>query len=254
MTSSEQLERALRRAAREPGALPALYRILLRSRVFVLVVAPQGAIPTIWNSKIVAWIRSDEVKVIPCFTTKKQAIRAAESYQHPYEVDIRSLFEANRECGFHLNPNSNFDLQLSSGHVTCLLTHGTISHDVSKFDVGQDAAIRKLVEEPDSVTSALTVLFAEHANVEQAYFYELEQMSSGTRSVVVAIVAGAYNDSLVHAISTVLIGSYTGTLPVDACFMQPGGMTLEFVKRANIAPFYDRRWGARMIDPVVRRQ
>jgi hypothetical protein len=254
MTSSEQLERALRRAAREPGALPALYRILLRSRVFVLVVAPQGAIPTIWNSKIVAWIRSDEVNVIPCFTTKTQAIRAAESYQHPYEVDIRSLFEANRECGFHLNPNSDFDLQLSSEHVTRLLTHGTISHDVSKFDVGQDITIRKLVEEPVSVTSALTVLFAENANVEQAYLYELEQMIRGTRSVVVAIVAGNYNDSLVHEISTVLIGSYTGILPVDTCFMQPSGMALEAVKRAQILPFYDRSWGGRLIDADARLQ
>lgn len=254
MTSSEQLERALRRAAREPGARPALYRILLRSRVFVLVVAPQGAIPTIWNSKIVAWIRSDEVNVIPCFTTKKQAIRAAESYQHPYEVDIRSLFEANRECGFHLNPNSDFDLQLSSEHVTRLLTHGTISHDVSKFTMDQGVAISRLIEEPVNVASALTVLFAEHGNVDQAYFYEIEQMDSGARSLVVAIVASNYNESLAHEISTVLIGSYTGTLPVDTCFMQPGGMTLELVKRASITPFYDRSWGARMIDPDARWQ
>lgn len=222
--------------------------------MFVLVVAPQGAIPTIWNSKIVAWIRSDKVNVIPCFTAKKQAIRAAESYQHPYEVDIRGLFEANRECGFHLNPNSDFDLQLSSDHVTCLLTHGTISHDVGKFTMDQSVAIRRLVGEHDSVTSALTVLFAEYANVERAYLYEIEKITSGTRSLVVAIMAGSYNESLVHAISTVLMGSYNGNLPVDTCFMQSGGEALKLVEREKIGPFYDRAWGARLFDPAARRQ
>ncbi|RDS79632.1 hypothetical protein DWU98_16310 [Dyella monticola] len=65
MTQSDRLERVLRDAAGEVGLRPALCRELLRSETFVLAIAPDGAKATIWNSKIVAWIRFDGVHVIP---------------------------------------------------------------------------------------------------------------------------------------------------------------------------------------------
>ena len=127
MTQSNRLERVLRDGTREAGLRPTLYRELLRSEIFVLAVTPDGGKATIWNSKIVAWIRFDGAQVIPCFTTIKKARKAAEKHQFAYKVKVRNLFEANRDRDFHLNPNSEFDLKLSSEDVSSPLNRGTIN-------------------------------------------------------------------------------------------------------------------------------
>lgn len=254
MTSSEQLERALRCATREPGARPALYRELLRSEVFVLATAPDGVAATLWNSKIVAWIRFDGVHVIPCFTTIKKARKAAESGHFAYKVKIRSLFEANKECDFHLNPNSEFDLKLSTNDVSSLLERGTVNLGVTRSAMNGDIQLKRSGDELVAVASALTVLLAQYSDIKQAYFFEVEQMSSGYQALVIGILASKDDKTLVQAISTILLDTYSGRLPIDVCFMLPNGAELSALKRASVDPFYDRDWGNRLVDLDIRLQ
>jgi len=102
MTQSNQLERVLRDGTREAGLRPTLYRELLRSEIFVLAVTPDGGKATIWNSKIVAWIRFDGAQVIPCFTTIKKARKAAEKHQFAYKVKAAQIMVSARLSGHTL--------------------------------------------------------------------------------------------------------------------------------------------------------
>src|ERR1700727_2297871 len=111
MASAQQLERALTRAVREAGARPALYKMLMDSEVLVFVEAPGGQVPTIWDTKIVAWVRRDGEKVIPIFTSSMALRKTKHRGQLTYKVKVRELFNANREIAFHVNPGSDAELQ-----------------------------------------------------------------------------------------------------------------------------------------------
>jgi hypothetical protein len=248
MTSSEHLERLLRRAIREPGARPALYRAFLNSVVYILVCTPEGLARTIQNGRIVAWVRYDGVHVIPCFLKKKHAVKACDRNQYVFEVGARSVMETNKNCGLHLNPNVGPEMQLSPQDVATLLAHGTISSFAKQFTLCDDAKIARLTEELPSVISALTILFATHACIERAYCYQLEQPSRGSRSLVIGLIGDRVDTSIVHDISTVVGDTYTGDQAVDTCLMKPGGRELTAIEEVNIQPFYDRRWGAQLVD------
>ena len=246
MASAQQLERALKRAVREAGARPALYKMLMDSEVLVFVEAPGGQVPTIWDTKIVAWVRRDGVQVIPIFTSSMALRKTKLRGELTYKVKVRDLFDANREIAFHVNPGSDAELQLSVDDVASLLDHDTISYGISPGRLSGDIDLFAMSTELPEFQLALGVLFADHSDIEQGYFFEIKQASAVDRSLVIGLVTEGRSKELLHAIGTVLMDTYRGELAVDTLYLHAEDQILQALKQASVQPFYDRSWGARL--------
>jgi len=181
------LEFALERATDDPGARPAFYQLLMASHVFALVDARPGA--EAWPSSLIAWVRDDNIHVIPFFSSVSTLPPARQPGLGVVRMPVRSLLEATRGMHLHLNPRSAFGREFTPDEITSLMASGTIHSGVHTHSLPEDTElqINQLAVLLPAIETALTTLLLALSEVNCCYLVEVTRWEAGAPTVKCAV-------------------------------------------------------------------
>lgn len=178
MATETPLERMLRDAWHEPGLRPAFYKRLLKSDVLVPVQprpgqVVSGKIDAGETLDVITFVRNDQVNVIPFYSSPEHLFKASPAGEKCVVMRVRELFESRRDMHFHLNPYSVYGREFSPLDTRSLLATGGITVTERYWlPNAKQAALREPTRVPESILSALRVLFARNFDIRAAYVAE----------------------------------------------------------------------------------
>jgi SseB protein C-terminal domain/SseB protein N-terminal domain len=178
-TPENNLERALMRAANEPGARPEFYRLLLESELYVIGKV-DGAIPN-ENGLIhvaagahlsLAYMPHDGHDFSLAFSSLARLQAFASESEQYIVLKGRDLFENTRGAYFMLNPGADYGKELLPQEIANLLdpkpTHRTIT-----FEKETPVLVGQPEEYPRALMDALVVMFKQRPDVLAAYIAQI---------------------------------------------------------------------------------
>jgi hypothetical protein len=252
-----ELERLLRLATEQAGYRPAFYRELMNG--FVLVPVPPG--PAIENAagkkvlRFVQWRREDGAQVIPFFSSLARLRDSPPSKEPLIRLPARQLFELTRGALLHLNPHSEFGRSFSPDQVESILAFGAPGTAAEKVDVKEGSlGIRPTSEKPEELIDALIVYFSQQQEIQRAYYAELVDLDTGSpTSWLIGIELQGNEDRALAGIASIVQDLHCGGRPVDILKLGDGKYSAASCGLGASDCFYDRSWGASLIDQTSRR-
>jgi hypothetical protein len=188
-TPTNDLERALAEAARDPAARPRFYQLLLESQLFVLVpphVGPPGerTLKQSENLPLISWKKGDQ-DVIPMFTSLpllQQIARRTGQELHYFALKGKDLFGvlAAGPLPAVLNPNCPVGKEFLVGEMRDIASGKFF--EVAKPEVVQKE--RKVLlgqpsEYPHALVDALKRHLSTQPRVKAAYLAQIADSSTG---------------------------------------------------------------------------
>ena len=162
-----------------------------------------------------------------------------------FSIHVQSLFEANPNIHCHVNPGSTYEMQISAEELAHALANIAQAGGATTLMLGarENAAI---ANSHPLLTSKLMHFLASICQVEQAYFFEAELCQLPSRPLQIAFLVSE-SVQIAEAISEVVEGTYGEEQPAKVRVFLRSSPEYLSVKAANIAPFYDREWNARLL-------
>jgi hypothetical protein len=247
------LERALRLAADEPGHRPAFYKILLDSTVYILgeLEKPAAGGRTIAAGEhvfIQDWVKQDGSPVVPFFSSMKTLRRAIEAERSYLEIPARSLFDLTKGKTLMLNPKSPYGKEFFPNEIAAMLSYGVNRLPERRVTTAPTTVLLGQPKDyPSKMVESLTTLFAKRRDVKAAYLVQMHDPSrDAVPHIVVGIEAGGNFDEVAREAGTVAADCSPSGAPVDLIRVMPKDKGLSEHMLNKVKPFYERRWGGKL--------
>jgi hypothetical protein len=243
----EKLESLLRRACAEPAWRPAFYRRLLVSRVLVLV-PDQVIVPNAQGDDVirfVQWKRVDGSAAIPFFSSSRTLFEAVPEGAQCLVLDTPTFLALSRGALLHLNPFSEFNVELPPEEVDALLKDGTLAKpEPFTLESERHLVFLPLAEPPVPMLDALTLLYSQLPEVKTAYLARVTGMYEHEESLLLGLEVDGDPERAVQDTGSVVRETFQGRHRIDITrlgFAEQGRATLHFPESLR---FYDRGMAA----------
>lgn len=250
------LESLLKQASEEAAWRPAFYRELLKSRVLVMVpdetLAQSVARPD--RVHFVQWKRIDGTAAIPFFSSARTFFEAVPHGAKCLVLDTRQLFELTRGAILHLNPYSEFNVELTQSDVETMLSDGSLVVPESfTLESDQQVSFRCVVNPPVPLLDALTLLYSQLPQVQSAYLVSVMGLYDSRESLLLGLDIEGDPEPVVRDSALVIRDTYHGPYDLDVVHLKGG---VGAPSNSGFAPafrFFDRRMAAVLSAPVSAR-
>lgn len=251
------LEGLLRQACQAAAWRPALYRQLLDSRVLVIVADALAAKNVARPDRVhfVQWKRVDGTAAIPFFSSARTFFEAVPNGAKCLVLDTRQLLELTRGAILHLNPYSEFNLQVMPSDVDAMLRDGSLVVPES-FTLASDRLVsfRGVVNPPVPLLDALTLLYSQLAHVRGAYLALVSGFYDDAReSLLLGLDIDGDPEPVVRDSGLVIRDTYHGPYDLDIVHLKSGERGLVTYGFESAFRFFDRRMASVVAAPAAVR-
>lgn len=229
-------------------AEPAFFRALMEATVYVHAPRHDRS----GRLRLIQFTTPEGLMVLPFFSDKAQAIAAAGANASVVVLPGRQLFELARGATFMLNPNS-VRCTLYPEEVTALLDHGEVAV-LERVEAGDHQfRISPLDDVPSWLIDHLIPVFAALPSVAAAYAVEIGGIDTPERGLLIAVAVPDKDAERVARATTTELQTHAEQLQqaVDLTAFEPGEMPT-WLAAAEVAPFYDRALGERLVSAPVQ--
>jgi hypothetical protein len=248
------LEGLLQQASEEAAWRPAFYRKLLESRVLVILPDEARARRVARPDRLhfVQWKRIDGTDAIPFFSSARTFFEAAPQGARCLVLDTRQLLELTRGAILHLNPYSEFNLQLAPSDAEALLSNGTLVMPESfQLQSERDVSFRRVVDPPAPMLQALTLLYSQLPQVLGAYLALVRGLYERRESLLLGLDIDGDPEPVVRDSSLVIRDTYHGPYDLDIVHIKPGKQGLLNSGFDPTFRFFDRRMAPVLVAPMA---
>lgn len=182
---TNNLEKALHKAAADHNKAPAFYEELMESKIFVLGKPEEENVGnfTLEDEQaliIQHWEReADKSPVVPFFTSLQMLQQAIESDEPYLELPTTALFQLTMGAPLVLNPNSEFGMEFEPEDIAVLLDTDLMVNSEHTLDEETEILLGQPENVPESFTSLLREFFSKQKQVEAAYLGTIEITEDG---------------------------------------------------------------------------
>ncbi|MDC8012800.1 enhanced serine sensitivity protein SseB C-terminal domain-containing protein [Tahibacter soli] len=250
------LEGLLQQASEEAAWRPAFYRKLLESPVLVILPDEARARRVARPDRIhfVQWKRIDGTDAIPFFSSARTFFEAAPQGARCLVLDTRQLLELTRGAILHLNPYSEFNVELTPSDAEALLSNGTLVVPESfRLQAEREMSFRRVIDPPVTMLHALTLLYSQLPQVLCAYLASVKGMYEGRESLLLGLDIDGDPEPVVRDSSLVIRDTYQGPYDLDIVHIKPGKQGLLNSGFNPTFRFFDRRMADVLAAPSAPR-
>jgi type III secretion system (T3SS) SseB-like protein len=240
--SENDLEAALMRAAKEPSARPAFYRLLLTSNLFV-IARIEGRKLTPGDNALKPGERIQMAtgdlngkRFHPVFTSLKRLQENNRDNAEWMSLNGRALFQMTKGATFVLNPGAEYGKELPPEEIAWMLAPPKV--ESVTLDKPTQVMIGQPAIYPHALVDALKAMFAGHPEVAAAHLVQIAYSNGEPHPLIGVETAGDWK-SLADEMAGVVAAAAPGTR-VDLAQIdreEGAGLTPHF---ATVAPFYTR--------------
>ncbi len=172
---TNDLEKALHKAAADNAQAPAFYEELMDAKIFILGQPEEedtGKFTLEEEQAIIIqhWEREEDKSPVVPFFTSLQMLQQAIDTDEPYlELPTSALFQLTMGAPLVLNPNSEFGMEFEPDDVAVLLDTDLMVNSEHLLDEDTEVLLGLAKDIPEEFTTELSNFFAKHAEVEAAY-------------------------------------------------------------------------------------
>ena len=172
---TNDLEKALHKAAADNTQAPAFYEALLESKVFVLGKPEEEDVGQFTLEEeqaliIQHWEREeDNSPVVPFFTSLAMLQQAIETDEPYLELPTTALFQMTMGAPLVLNPNSEFGMEFEPDDVAILLDADLMMNSEHELEEDTEVLLGHAQNVSDNFTDLLKEFFATKKQIEAAY-------------------------------------------------------------------------------------
>ena len=182
---TNDLEKALHKAAADHNQAPAFYEELMESKIFILGKPEEENVGKFTLEEeqaliIQHWEReADKSPVVPFFTSLQMLQQAIETDEPYLELPTAALFQLTMGAPLVLNPNSEFGMEFDPEDIAVLLDTDLMVNSEHILDEETEVLLGIPENVPDSFTSLLSKFFAKYEQVEAAYLGTIQITEDG---------------------------------------------------------------------------
>jgi hypothetical protein len=237
--TANPLDDALARAAADPGARPAFYRLLLESEVYVIgqADAPEDIDPEA-GMQIAQFAKQDGTRFIPFFSSQDAMQPLLDAETRPVALPVRQLFRITRGNTLVLNPTSAPGKEFLPAEIEALLGGGPAVQERTLGD-GMRVLLGQPAEYPEALVAGLSSLLAGHAPVEAGYLC-LMQQPDGSASLVIGLEGEGALEAAMQEVGMVAAETVPQGTQVDLVEVRRGDGALGDYFTGSVKPFYQR--------------
>ncbi len=172
---TNDLEKALHKAAADNTQAPAFYEELMDAKVFILGKPEEddtGKFTLEEEQALVIqhWEREEDKSPVVPFFTSLQMLQQAIDADEPYlEMPTSALFQITMGAPLVLNPNSEFGMEFEPEDIAVLLDTDLMTNSEHELDEDTEVLLGLPQDVPEEFTAELSRFFAKHKGVEAAY-------------------------------------------------------------------------------------
>lgn len=247
------LEGLLKQACEAAAWRPAFYRQLLDSRVLVILpdetMMQHVARPD--RVHFVQWKRIDGTAAIPFFSSARAFFEAVPHGAKCLVLDTRQLLELTRGAILHLNPYSEFNLEVMPSDVDTLLSNGAlVVPEPFTLKSNRQLSFRRVVNPPVPLLVALTLLYSQLPQVQNAYLASVTGLYDDAReSLLLGLDVDGDPEPVVRDSGLVIRDTYQGPYDLDIVRLKPGDAALSSSGFEPDFRFFDRRMASVLTMP-----
>jgi len=246
-TQGKKLESLLRRACAEPAWRPAFYRTLLESDVLILVpdlvIVPNAHGDDV--IRFVQWNRVDGSAAIPFFSSSRTLFEAVPESARCLVLDMPTFLALSRGALLHLNPFSEFNVELPPDEVEVLLKDGALGKpEPFTLESERHIVFLPLADPPVSTLDALTLLYSQLPEVRTAYLARVMGMYEHEESLLLGLEVDGDPERVVQDTGAVIRETFQGRHRIDVTCLGPGEQGNGTLRFPETFRFYDRRMAA----------
>ncbi len=172
---TNDLEKALHKAAADHNEAPAFYEELMESKIFVLgkpeeedtgnftLEEEQAVIIQHWERE------TDQSPVVPFFTSLQMLQQAIDTDEPYLELTTVDLFQLTMGAPLVLNPNSEFGMEFDPDDIAVLLDTDLMVNSEHTLDEHTEVLLGIPENVSENFTGVLTEYFSRNKEVEAAY-------------------------------------------------------------------------------------
>jgi hypothetical protein len=255
-----ELEYALSQAASDAASRSVFFKLVLGSRIFAIGHAPDS--PADQPFRIAAgdtlslehWTGADGQTYIPFFTSLDALQQSVERQVSYLAILGRELFDSTRGKSLILNPGQPHGHAFSPRDIERLLATGDVAPVAAQpHDATPPVEIGQPKDYPVALIEGLTRLFARHGAIRRAYIALMKDSSTDRPfSLLLGLDLDGELDLQSTGLGHVTADHAPDGLPVDILVLSEteDGPSRYFREQAQ--PFYERRWGQRLMAFFVR--
>ena len=193
---SNNLEKALHKAAADHSQAPAFYEQLMDSKIFVLgkpeeedtgeftLEEEQAVIIQHWERE------TDQSPVVPFFTSLQMLQQAIDSNEPYLELTTVDLFQLTMGAPLVLNPNSDFGMEFEPEDIAVLLDTDLMQNSEHVLDEETEVLLGLPENVSKTFKSVLTEFFSRHPEVEAAYLGTIQIPSDDNKEHLMVGIQG----------------------------------------------------------------
>ena len=244
---TNDLEKALHKAAADHSQAPAFYEELMESKVFVLgkpeeedvgkftLEEDQALIIQHWEKE------EDKSPVVPFFTSLQMLLQAIDSKEPYLELPTASLFQLTMGAPLVLNPNSEFGMEFEPEDVAVLLDSDLMVNSEHTLDEETEVLLGLPQDVPPEFTALLSEYFSRQKQVEAAYLGTIQIPEDDDKEHLMVGIQGEGDftkiiETAIHKIS--LLEENTNYETVDFYVVDKDDPDISGFMLENITPFY----------------
>jgi hypothetical protein len=251
------LEGLLRQACDDAAWRPALYRRLLDSEVLVILPDEATARSVARPDRIhfVQWKRVDGTAAIPFFSSARTFFEAVPDGAQCLVLDVPLLLALTRGALLHLNPYSEFNLEVTPEDVEALLSEGSlVVPERLTVKSSRVVSFRGVADPPVALLNALTKLYSQLPQVREAYLALVNGFYDDARdSLLLGLHIDGDPESVVRDSGLVIRDTYGGPYDLDIVHLDAGGLYLSNSGFGPAFRFFDRRMVPILTSPDTSR-
>jgi hypothetical protein len=245
---TNDLEKALHKAAADHSQAPAFYEELMESKIFILGKPEEEDVGkfTLEEEQAVIiqhWEREEDKSPVVPFFTSLQMLQQAIDDDEPYlELPTSSLFQLTMGVSLVLNPNSEFGMEFEPDDIAVLLDTDLMVNSEHLLDEETEVLLGMPENVSDSFTGVLTEYLSRQPEVEAAYLGTIQIPAEDDQEHLMVGLQGkgsfeAIIDTAIQKIS-LLDESDMSYETVDFYVIDQDDPDISEFMLENITPFY----------------
>ncbi len=246
---SNDLEKALHKAAADHSQAPAFYEELMDSKVFILGKPEEEDVGKFTLEEeqaliIQHWEReADSSPAVPFFTSLQMLQQAIDTDEPYLELPTTALFQLTMGAPLVLNPNSEFGMEFEPEDVAVLLDTDLMVNSEHVLDEETEVLLGYPENVPESFTDLLSEYFLRQPQVESAYLGTIQIPTDDNEEHLMVGLQGQGNfekliETTIQKIS--ILEDDIGYETVDFYVIDQDDPDISDFMLKNIVPFYTR--------------